>query len=244
MSTGSKQNRLSIMHLMMWTAGIALAITIAGGIKWLRTTAAYQYSQWPYQTEMDTFDYMAAVVYGTSVVLFLFAVRSPDFWSSPGKIVMMIMALMCVLDWVLTIAASEWVLHQSSFSQYPLPGIYFANLAPAVGYTLSIPLTIFILCLARTPGLRWRITWFCFLLFGTMMFLLIWVPDRTVYKLPHPVRNWYFECAIGLPMVAMFIAFSIDLIRRSKVDWWTTVACTLLPSIWLLHVSLTAVSRI
>ena len=101
-----------------------------------------------------------------------------------------------------------------------------------------------ILFRSRSRGVFWKLTWLGFLLFGVSMFMLFWFPGFDRDYLPGMIRRWYFETSIGIPMVAMTIGFWTDVFsRKSQVDWWTSITCTLLPAVWLAHVVMTAVSR-
>ena len=88
---------------MVWTGGVAIALTVGRAIKHLSTSAWNRTVPYnPQEMVLGPIDFITAFVYGTCATLFLFAVVSKDFWKSPGKISLMIFTLICLIDWGLS----------------------------------------------------------------------------------------------------------------------------------------------
>ncbi len=242
MERSERKNKLTITHLLAWPVGVGLAITIARGVRWLRVTAWNGiYPQSPQNFELTEYDLAVTFAYGTCLILTVFAIRSRNFWKSPGKIILMIMGLMCLIDWLLTSFASAVIIYRFIIAPTPeiasapmvtdaqVLGIWFENFAPSIGYLFGIPLCLFILIRSK-HRIHWKIVWIAFLLFSTLMVVTLF-GNFSRFLILRP--KYYFEIAAGFPAIAMLIALLIDLIRKNQIDWWTTVACTLLPSLWI-----------
>lgn len=249
-------NPLTIKTLLVWTAGVAIALTITKSIKSLSAAAWNQTVPYnPQETLLTSSDYLTAVVYGTCLALFLLVVASKDFWRSPGKIALMIFALICVIDWGLSVFAytmiiqnvevvgktiyngtdhvlalggistSEWVT-----DNFEIFGVHYGNFAPRYGYLVGIPIFLWIAFKSREQSWAWKLVWFGFVFFSVAMLLRFigWqIP------IPNLLPAYYFHVILGVPLLLMVFALASDLIRKRKVDGWTMVVCTGLPTMWL-----------
>ena len=207
---------------------------------------------------MDASGYLTAIVYGTCLSLFLIAARTQDFWKSPGKIILMIFAMICIIDWGLTVFACSMIIQHISVIEAPPPasalgaisdvsyvtaggyvlGYYYQNLPGEIGYWLGIPILLFALFRSREESNLWKLVWIGFLCFTVMMLLEFTGWRAQLFSLPMSYRQFYFPVVLGIPIIAMVVAYLNDLVRKHAIDWWTTLACTLLPVAWLAMVSL------
>ena len=244
---------------MIWTAGVAVSLTVSKLVNELNVDAWNRLIPYSPQTAgMAVFDFIIAIVYGTCLTLFLIAARTRDFWKSPGKIILMIFAMICIIDWSLTVFADSMIIQHISVIQGPPPvnglgavsdvsyvtangyvfGYYYQSLPGQIGYWLGIPLLLFTLFRSREESKLWKFVWTGFLCF-TILMLLEFTGWRAQWlNFPPGYMAFHFFVAIGIPMVAVFVAFTSDLIRKREVDWWTTLTCTLLPVAWLAMVAL------
>ena len=247
---------LTITKLMVWTGGIAVALTIVRGMKYLSINAwnkAIPYN--PQELELGAMDYIAAFVYGTCVTLFLFAYASKDFWKSPGKITLLIFTLICLIDWGLSAFANTMIIQNVevveemiyngqdhimtlggvSKSDWVSPnfeifGAFFTNFAGHFGYLAGLPFLIFILFRSREQSWIWKFVWSGFVFFTVAMSLVFF--DRAI-PLPKLLEPHYFLLALGVPMILMPLALVYDLIRKHKIDGWTMTVCTGIPLMWV-----------
>jgi hypothetical protein len=257
----AKQNDspLTITRLMVWTAGVAVSLTVAKLLNELSVDAWNRLVPYnPQSAGLDTPGYITAIVYGTCLSLFLIAARTQNFWKSPGKIILMIFAMICIIDWGLTVFACSMIIRHISVIEAPPPasglgavsdvsyvtvgghvlGYYYENLPGEIGYWLGIPILLFALFRSQEESRLWKLAWFGFLCFTVMMLLEFTGWRAQLFKLPVSYRLFYFPIALGVPIIAMVVAYLNDLLKRHSIDWWTTLACTLLPIAWLAMVSL------
>ena len=120
-----KQNDspLTIARLLIWTAGVAASLAVAKLINELSVDAWNRLVPYnPQATGLDASGYLTAIVYGTCLSLFLIAARTQDFWKSPGKIILMIFAMICIIDWGLTVFACSMII-PVSYTHLTLPTI-------------------------------------------------------------------------------------------------------------------------
>ena len=249
---------LTIGRLMIWTAGVAVSMAAAKLINELSVDAWNRLvPSNPQAAGLEVMDYLAAFVYGTCLSLFLIGARTRDFWKSSGKIILMIFALICIIDWSLTIFANSMIISHISVVEVPPPangfsavsdvsyvtpggivfGYYYQNLPGEIGYWRGIPVLLLALYRSREQSKLWKFVWIGFLCFTTLMLLLFTGWQERLFHLPSRYRVFYFIVALGIPIVAMVVAYLNDLIRKHHVDWWTTLACTLLPVAWLVMVT-------
>ena len=57
---------------------------------------------------------------------------------------------------------------------------------------------------------------------------------------PRSLRPWYFESAIGIPVVLLILALFAALARREQVDWWTAIIVPLIIVVWGIGIALKA----
>lgn len=256
-----KQNDspLTITRLLIWTAGVAASLAVAKLINELSVDAWNRLVPYnPQATGLDASGYLTAIVYGTCLSLFLIAARTQDFWKSPGKIILMIFAMICIIDWGLTVFACSMIIQHISVIEAPPPasalgaisdvsyvtaggyvlGYYYQNLPGEIGYWLGIPILLFALFRSREESNLWKLVWIGFLCFTVMMLLEFTGWRAQLFSLPMSYRQFYFPVVLGIPIIAMVVAYLNDLVRKHAIDWWTTLACTLLPVAWLAMVSL------
>lgn len=255
---------LTIARLLIWTAGVAASLTAAKLMNELSTDAWNRLvPNDPQDAGLDASGYLTAIVYGTCLSLFLIATRIQDFWKSPGKIILMIFAMICIIDWGLTVFACSMIKQHISVTETvnastlgPIPvsyptsdvsyvtaegnifGYYYQNLPGQIGYWLGIPVLLFALFRSREESKLWKLVWIGFLCFTVMMLLEFTGWRAKLFSLPMSYRQFYFPVVLGIPIVAMVVAYLNDLMRKHAIDWWTTLACTLLPVAWLAMTSL------
>lgn len=239
-------NRLGIQYLLCLTAGVAIAMSVTRGIDRLRFAAdAFYYNLDSTQT-LDAFSVLVAAVYGVCLTTVSFAIRSGNLWDSPGKILALLFATMCVLNWALDLFAAA-IMNYRMQMELPvdtpdtrgfITGIWYRNFAPSIGYILGLPVLAFVVYKTRAQKVSWRMVWIGFLIFallivGAMHFDI----DR---YLPTAIANWYFELAIGIPVMLLAFATGLDLLRGQRLDWWTAITAPLIISVWCIGVVLKA----
>ena len=242
----SPGNRLSILYLLCVTAGIAIAITVAGGIEQLRSPADAVYYNQRGLARGEGFSMLVTAVYGVCVTTFVFAWRSGDLWGSPGKTLALLFAMMCVLNWTFDLLAAV-VMHYRMQTTLPegvtdtrgyIVGIWYRDLAPSLGYVAGLPVLALVIYQTRRQPLSWRVVWIGFVVFALLIVAAIHFDARQF--LPLSLRSWYFEMAIGIPVVLLTIALCRSLWRREQIDWWTGVTAPLIVSVWGIGVVLKA----
>ncbi|WDQ15198.1 hypothetical protein [Rhodopirellula sp. P2] len=232
--------RLGIIELMVITAGIAIAFAIQRGLSVIR-----HLPDWPWRSgtvqSFQAMDLLVASVYGLSLAVFFLAVRSPPFWTSPGKTLALLFANMCVLDWTLDFFASSTVALRfwgdpqagnSTTAGYVL-GIWYEQFSARLGYILGLPVLILAIFKSKPQHFTWRLAWGGFLFFDLAILALLHV--KFFGGLPSSLLNWYFPITLGVPVVMLAIAFVRGLARR-ELDWWTVLTCLPVMAIWLIAV--------
>lgn len=241
--------RLSIAYLMIITTGVCAALAISQGIARLRWPA----DRWFYGLSEPThtaFGMAVAAMYGLCVTMFLCALRAGRIWDSPGKVLALLFATMCVCEWSLEAVSGAIV--SSRVAEWPgtitdaapnspglaagvgaghVAGIWYRTFAPKVGYVLGLPLLALVLFKTRHHSLAWRWTWGAFLLFDLALVFELWA--SVAAKLQAGLRPYYFDLAIGLPMALMLIALVDTCSRRRTLDWWTGLVAVPLAAFWL-----------
>ena len=243
-TVGTEQ--LSILFLMSVMAGVGIALSVSRGIERLRFPADSLYYGLESVPEIDTYAILVATVYGICVTTFIFAVRSGDLWSSPGKILALLFATMCILEWSLELTAATIVNYrmQEDFtssgadSRGFIFGIWYRNLASSLGYIAGLPVLVFTVYKTRSQRFGWWLVWLAFLIFALLIIGLIHFGANTY--LPSPLRPWYFEIAIGIPICSLLIALITSQVRKDKLDWWTVLIGPLLIGTWVIWIILKA----
>lgn len=233
--------QLSIFVLLAFTAGVGLAISVSRWIALLRLPADRFFYGENYVPALSVFDAVVAGVYGVCVTAFILAVRSGNFWQSPGKTIALLFAMMCVLDWGLgTVAAvitRFQILEENLNSGTPgfLFNIWYRDFSATLGYIAGIPVLLFVLLMTRKQPITWRLVWIGFLFFSLLIigrnhfdFQLLLSPQW---------RNWYFDGAIGVPILLMLFALIFNALRRRPQDWWTIGLASVVISTWIFLVT-------
>ena len=239
------EERLSILYLLCLTAGVAFAISAVRGIEFLRFPADELYYNLS-ANRLDPFAVLVATVYGVCVTTAIFAWRSGHLWDSPGKILALLFAAMCVLNWTLELFAAVLVNYQM---QEPLPvgttdtrgfiaGTWYRNFASSFGYLAGLPILALVVYRTRTQRFSWRMVWIGFFIFA----VLIIGASHLGFGgfLPMWLRAWYFEFALGIPVALMAIALCLAISRREPVDWWTAATAPLIMGAWGIGIALKA----
>lgn len=246
---------------MIWMVGVAIALSFTKHLNDVNAEALGTVSPMARPLPgLSVIDYLIAAVYGTCLSLFVIAVRTKGFWRSPGKITLMIFAFICMLDWGLGYFAARMIIgciqwEESSRGIFngmafmsPVShsrfvsdsghvfGVYYQNLPGTYGYVIGIPFLLFVLFRSREESWLWKFVWLGFLIFSSLMMLDYYGWKHKLFPWIGPYQRYYFTFALGLPMVAMTIAFVNGLIRKHNIDWWTIVTCTMLPALWLVLV--------
>jgi hypothetical protein len=242
--------RLSIAYLLCLTAGIGIAITVARGIEQLRFSADSWYYNQDAPAEIDRGGLLVASLYGLCLTTFLFAIRSGRIWESPGKILALLFACMCLLNWGLDAFAGAVASYRTSFelhTAFPIArgvgdprgyiaGIWYRNFAPSVGYVVALPLLAYVLVKTRNQRTAWRAVWMGFLAFDLLVIADIYF--RASSFLPPNLDRWYFELALGLPLTLLAVALLDSIFRRERVDWWTAFVSLPLLVAWAIGLAL------
>jgi hypothetical protein len=259
----SKANRLSLLYILSVTAGVGVAISIAQGIEHLRFPADAAFHRLKEVRRLGGFDALVASLYGVCVTTFIFAWRSGGLWSSPGKILSLLFATMCVLNWTLDLFAAavmNYRMHLYSQSvaletsivgggnsilsalgpSENIFGIWYRNFAPSIGYVAGLPVLAFVIYKTRFQRFYWQAVWIGFfiaslLIAGSINFDL----DNF---LPGAIGSWYFEIATGIPMILLAIALLVTVARREQLDWWTIVTAPLAIGVWSVLIGLKAMN--
>ncbi len=220
--------RISLAFILIATFGVACALASTQLIQRLKFPADSAFFGTP-KPSLDIFSAIATTVYGVCLGTFLAAVRSRQFWASPGKVLASLFALMCVLDLALALFAA-WTVHSRFQLVNPtqvtqelgyIAGIWYPEFSASLGYPLAIPYLVFVVFMSRRHRLMWRLVWCGFLLFDLLIVAVYHF--SFIQHFPPLVRGWYFEIAIGIPIVALALAMCGDLLWRRSIDWWTGV---------------------
>ena len=243
----SSTNRISIFYLMAVTCAIASAIALMQLVHHLRLPADAQiYGIAEHKLQLG--ELLIAMVYGTSVATAIFAFRTANFWNSPGKILAVIFSLLCLLSIALDLFSAAIVGHRyAQDAPIGLPdnrsfiyGIYYRNFAPSVGYIAGLPILAFIVFKAFKTDAQWKLVWCAYLLFAFLMTGLMHMNFRQL--VPPDVGYWYFEIAIGIPVVLTLFALSTSMVKRKPIDWWTAITASISILAWGAIVAIKAVA--
>lgn len=238
MTESSKPDRLSISYLMLLTVAIAVSFCVSRGLAQLRFEADAYYHNVKSVGQFDLFGMLIASLYALSVTTLIFAVRSGNLWSSPGKTLALLFATMCLLNWGLEFVAAM-VMHVRMKTELPLGvedhrgyllGFWYRSFAAQIGYWASLPVLIWVQFKTRGQGLIWRLAWFGFLLFAVLV--IGYMHLGFIYVVDPGLRDWYFEIAIGLPVCLLIVAMANCLVRREPLDWWTVMTVVPVVSLW------------
>lgn len=231
-------SRLSIQYLLAVTAAVGVAIAIARGIEILRFPADQHFYKLETPIELGADDFMIAAIYGICLVTFLFAYRSGDFWNSPGKTLSLLFATMCVLNWTLDAVAALVV--QVRLATHIEPGTEdfrwailgrdYRDFAPTYGYVLAIPILLLAVFKSKHQGLSWRLVWVGFLIFDLL--IVGYMHFDFGKQLPFQVNQYYFEYAMGIPILLLTWAMIVTITRRKPMDWWTLSLSSLIIAGW------------
>lgn len=242
-------DRLSIRHLMVLTTGIGVALFVARGIEHLRFPADAHFYNLNAVSRVDPLGLLVASVYGLAVSTLLLAIKSGDFWSSPGKTLALLFATMCLLNWGLDLTAavvtssrvrSALALAGTDQEGYIL-GIWYRDFAVKVGYVACLPILLWVVIKSRRQGFMWRLAWTGFIAFA--LAIIGYVHFDVGDFLPPSLGVWYFEVALGFPIGLLVAAVAFDLARGKSLDWWTTMTVFPVVVIWCLGVFLKFSSR-
>lgn len=226
---------------MLLMAGIGIALSLARCIEFLRSAADAHYYNLPSDSGLTLSGMLVASVYGLSVTLLLCAVQSGDVWSSPGKVLALLFATMCIFNWGLEFVAAgimhvrfrhEWTPEDAAELGYVF-GIWYRDFAVRVGYVACLPVLLCVQYKARHHDWLWRLTWAAFFKFALL--IIGYVFFGFVDMVPSVVANWYFEAAIGIPIFLM-IAATTGSAWKARLDWWTTVTTSAIAGVWCLSV--------
>ncbi|WP_235908495.1 hypothetical protein [Roseiconus nitratireducens] len=229
---------------MLLTAGIGVSFVVARAIEHLRFKADAYYYDLDAVPAADGFGMLVAAIYGLCLTLLVLAIHSGDLWSSPGKTLALLFATMCLFNWGLELIAALVV---NGRLQTPIDpgavdrrgyilGIWYRNFAAEVGYVASIPVLLWVIRKSKRQGFTWRLAWLGFLLFA---FLIVGYVHFGVRDYVHPpLSHWYFELAIGIPIVLLIVATANAFIRRRPVDWWTALTVTPIAFVWCLGMAM------
>lgn len=240
------EDRLSVLYLLCLTAGVGIAICVTRGIERLRFSADAVFYNLDGMHGIDAFAALVAAVYGVCLTTFIFAWRSGDLWGSPGKTLALLFATMCVLNWALDLFSAV-LMNYRMLAQPPvgtpdtrgyIAGIWYRNFAPSLGYVAGLPILALVVYKTRLQRLSWRLVWIGFFIFallivGSMHF-------NADQHLPTSLRLWYFEIAIGIPIVLLTLATCFSGLRHERIDWWTTITAPLIIAVWGIGIVLKA----
>ncbi|PHQ35874.1 hypothetical protein [Rhodopirellula bahusiensis] len=233
--------RLGIYELMLITAGIAVAFAINRGLSVMRHVPDWAWRGAESAARINGMDVLVACVYGMSLSVYLLAIRSKPFWNSPGKTLALLFATMCLLDWTLDFFASSTVALRflvdpqagnSNTAGYVL-GIWYEQFSARLGYLFGLPVLILAIIQSRQQHLTWRLAWVGFLVFDLAIVAVLNVDS--IASFPRTVLNWYFEIALGIPVVLLAIAFFRGMVKRD-LDWWTVLTCVPVFVAWMVAV--------
>jgi len=179
------------------------------------------------------------------VAILVLGVRSQPYWVSPGKTLAMLFATMCILDGCLDLLAStivagrfaaQSVPSEANPDGYPF-GIWYRGFAASIGYVLALPLLLLVLIKSRQQHATWRLAWCGFLIFTIAIIAHL----HFRLSLPEHWQDWYFEVAIGIPIVLLAIAFLRGL-YRNELDWWTSLTCVPVILTWCIAVGMKSIA--
>ncbi len=230
-------DRLSILHLIVLTTGVGVALFVARGIEYVRFPADAYFYNLDSVSHFDPFGLLVATVYGLAVSTLVLAIRSGDFWSSPGKTLALLFATMCLLNWgldfIAAIVTSSRV--RSGETQGAIGflfGFWYRDFAVGVGYVACLPVLLWVVNRTKRQGLVWRLAWLGFV--GFALAIVAYVHFGLGEVLPPTLHLWYFEVAIGFPIGLLIAAVAFDLARGKRLDWWTAITVFPIFLMWCL----------
>ncbi len=229
---------------MLLTAGIGIAFSVARGIEHLRFPADAHYYNLESPSSVDALGMLVVAIYGLCVTIFVFAIRSRDFWLSPGKTLALLFATMCILDWSLEFIAAAVMHVRMQTDLAPgvgdhrgyILGIWYRNFAVDVGYVACLPALLWVMCKTKNQAFYWRLAWVGFLFFALLIIGDVHLGFRTYAG--SVLNSWYFEAAIGVPICLLIAAIAGSIIRRDTLDWWTTTTAIPIVSVWCIAIAL------
>ena len=243
-SSPSSLNRLSIAHLLFVTTGISVAFFVARSIETLRFVADAHYYNLESVRSIDVFGMLVASIYGLSVTMSILAIRTGNFWMSPGKTLAFLFATMCLLNWGLDIIAAivtnarmqTEIASGTTDGRGYIFGIWYRSFAVDVGYVACMPILLWTQFKTRRQGLRWRLAWAGFLLFA--MAIVAYVHFGLQNYLVQPIDFWFFEAAIGIPICLIISAYVYSIARRDEIDFWTSMTVIPIAFVWSIGIAM------
>lgn len=236
---------MTIAYLMALTVGIAMSITAMRAVEWIRFPADHWYYRQDSIADIDGRGWLVAFIYGMCLTTFLYAYRSGQIWQSPGKILAMLFAAMCVLDLGLSAVAGAIVSYRVNHDPGDLGftrgvsdqrgfvlGIWYSSFSARIGYSLSLPLILLTIWKTTAQSVAWRLVWVAFLIFNLIVVADLYFQIGT--QLPITVAGWSFELAISVPLGMIAVAMLVSLFREHHVDWWTAIIATPLLIAWVI----------
>ena len=115
-----RSNRLSIKHLMVWLAGVAVGITAGQHLERSHYAAESAISiangQEPRTAEpMKMAEIVVAVGFGTGISLGILAVMGgPGFWQDPARIGITVFGVMGIIGFLTQLSTTTYVAHTGS----------------------------------------------------------------------------------------------------------------------------------
>ncbi|QDT04858.1 hypothetical protein K227x_32550 [Rubripirellula lacrimiformis] len=243
-ATIDHSERLAIRHLFWITLGVALAFCVSRGLVLLRFPVDAHYRNLSSVEPIDPVGILIAGAYGCAISLFSIAARSKQFWASPGKTLSLIIACMCLIDWILTLVATLVVRARLSVELAPgvsdlrgeLFGIWYDVLVEEVGFVLCLPILTFVIYKTRRQRIAWRVAYNGFLVFAICA--ATWNHfDLSPYIPRFVLYHWYPIC-MAIPAFAILIAICVDCVNQHSVDWWTLYGAASVFSVWIALVAL------
>ncbi|HBJ38193.1 MAG TPA: hypothetical protein DDZ51_26250 [Planctomycetaceae bacterium] len=228
---------------MLVTAGIGVSLIAARSIERVRFAADAFYYNLEAPTDLDSHGMLIAAIYGLCLTLFILAIRTGDFWISPGKTLALLFATMCILNWSLEFIAGT-VTHfrmQTDLDEGAVDnrgiifGTWYRDFAVHFGYIASLPVLLWVIFKSKHQALFWRLAWTGFLLFSLLIIGYIHFEVQSYFD--PQLAFWYFEMAIGIPICLLIGALVISFIRGDEVDWWTTMTTIPVIAAWLIGVT-------
>ncbi len=228
-TTTDSTNRLSVLYLLCLSFGMGTSLAVTRGLERLRFPADHLYYGLKRIPDADLYAALVAAVYGVCFTTFLFAWRAGNLWSSPGKILALLFTTMCVLNWTLDLIAAGVMRYRMQVqvpdamldAQGHIFGIWYRNLAPSLGYVCGLPVLALVVYKTSQQKFYWRLVWIGFFVFALL--IVAAMHFQFDQRLPMSLGCWYFELAIGLPIVLLALAMAISLIWRERLDWWTMI---------------------
>lgn len=191
-------SRLSILPLLAWTVGVAESITLLNTNQGLFQDAINK--RFEQNTPRPTLDWtvgIQALFYGTGIALAGFALRDKKFFTSPGMMLLTLLAAGALLDPLLGIFANWMWMYLSGFIKPPgvqpllLFGIDHLSFNVQVAYLVagclslvlswSLPCGLVVLALSSDFIRRRKIDWWTSVAAG--VFTMAWIGLIVVHVL-------------------------------------------------------------